>query len=205
MEYRLRNRKECTLSKFLNRFNGDTGRGRSCYKGGKNLRTLPVPSKAVDHIQTGNWWPLELLIDLAVDALICWSSGFFYSWIVLKRRSEILYLWKWQNFKAKTFYLEFTNDCLRASCHHVLVSVIIEHPENKIITQSGLFENEIRPGWIALAQRLANSCAARFPKIHSICQESCVGSVLSVRNLCRMMFVARWTGELQVQPHFQNT
>ena len=44
---------------------------------------------------------------------------------------------------------------------------VIEHSENKIIVQSGLFESTIEPGVLDCSQCLKNVCFVRLPKAQS--------------------------------------
>ena len=68
---------------------------------------------------------------------------------------------------------------------------VIEHSENEIITQSGLFENEIRPGVL--------QCGVNKPMCNYV---SFLSSFYELFAEC--MFLERWTGASQVQPRFRN-
>ena len=62
----------------------------------------------------------------------------------------------------------------------------MEHSENKIITQSGLFQNMVGAGLGAPAQRSTNTSAAKIPKAQTICNRLCVVSVLIISVTCRL-------------------
>ena len=57
-------------------------------------------------------------------------------------------------------------------------SISIEHSENKIITQSEPFQNEIGPGVFQCVQRSTKTSVARIPKAQTMCNRLCVISVL---------------------------
>ena len=80
----------------------------------------------------------------------------------------------------------------------------IEHSENKMITQYGLFENDIGPG--VLQSSVYQTRALQEYQKHIPCATYYV-SILSM--LCEIfadcMFVERWTGAVLVQLRFRNT
>ena len=85
----------------------------------------------------------------------------------------------------------------------VMLLLTIEHSENKIITQSGMFENEIGPGLLESSVRQTH--ALQEYQRHRPCATDYV-SILSMFSeiFADCMFLEYWTGILQVQPRFRN-
>ena len=81
---------------------------------------------------------------------------------------------------------------------------LIEHSENKIVTQSGLFENEIGPGVLnSSIQQI------RLLEEYQMHKPSVTEYVSILSKFCEIfadcMFSECWTGALKVQPRSRNT
>ena len=88
--------------------------------------------------------------------------------------------------------------------HYPKVNIEIEHSENKIITQSGLYENEIVPG--ILQSSIQQIRVLQKHQMHKPCATDYVPFLSLIYELfADCTFVKRWTGSFQVQPRFRNT
>ena len=78
-----------------------------------------------------------------------------------------------------------------------------ERSENKVITQSGMFKNEIRSGLLQSSVR-----QTRVLQEYQMRKPRATDYVLILSVLCEIfadfMFPERWTRALQVQPRFRN-
>ena len=63
---------------------------------------------------------------------------------------------------------------------NIIRMLVTEHSENKIITQSGLFENEVGPGVLQSSIQQTNINARRIQKAQTKCNSFCVDSVRGV-------------------------
>ena len=75
----------------------------------------------------------------------------------------------------------------------MLKTIATEHSENKVIMQSGLFENEIRPGVlhsVFSVQRLVNQRPleeGRIPKVQTMCNYHVSILSLLYGNFCKLL------------------
>ena len=84
------------------------------------------------------------------------------------------------------------------------VALFLEHSEDKIITQSGLFESEVGPGLIEFSfQETLTLQECQKHKAQVTEGVLILSYLLGIPTRC--MFVKRCTKALQAQPRFQNT
>ena len=105
------------------------------------------------------------------------------------------------NFRLfKLFFGGGGRECLHMD--RTLFLCTIEHSENKVFTQSGMFENEIEPGVLHSAFDKHEYCKnTKAAKAQTTCNVDSVRIVQKI--LGDFWFVEyQWTGALQVQSRF---